>query len=320
VTVAFSVASGGGTITEENAVSDLSGVARVGSWKLGGTGENTLVAAVEGVPNSPRVFRATATVRVRIVTFGDSNTDVGYTGTDPTVRAASYVSSSNLRASPYDPNSSLQVAGKIEARWHAQSPWPIIAVNHGISGSRSGVGRTSLEAPNARESVNGISRFAGEALGAGLPWNGGESGSAYPTGPVLRVRAFAPGPNDFVYVSIGTNDFADGLTPEQTAANLEWMVDQWVDAGRAPNHFIITTLAPRPSSGGTIPPINTLVRAMAARRGIHLIDLAARTSDDNGATWRSSADHIGDSIHYSEVVRDWIADQIVAYLLTVGLY
>jgi lysophospholipase L1-like esterase len=320
ITVAFSVRSSGGSVTGESPVTDSSGVARVGSWTLGAAGENTLTAAVAELPTSQVVFHATATTQVRIVTFGDSNTDVGYAGTNPTLVAASYVSSSTLRASPNDPNSSREVAGKVESKWSAQSPLPITAVNHGISGTRTGSGRTSLEAPNARESVSGVTRFAGEVLGAGLPWAGGESGSAYSSGSILRVRAFVPGANDFVYVSMGTNDFADGLTPDQTAANLEWMVDQWVNAGRSPNHFIITTLPPRPSSGGTIPPINTLVRAIAVRRGVHLIDLAARTSDDNGATWRSSADHIGDSIHYSEVVRDWLADQIVSYLLTVPLH
>ena len=43
-----------------------------------------------------------------------------------------------------------------------------------------------------------------------------------------------------------------------------------------------------------------------------LIDLASHTSDDNGLTWRSSDLHVGDGVHYSESVRDWLADRIVA--------
>ncbi|MDQ3223089.1 MAG: hypothetical protein M3Q75_06420 [Gemmatimonadota bacterium] len=42
-----------------------------------------------------------------------------------------------------------------------------------------------------------------------------------------------------------------------------------------------------------------------------LIDLAGHTSGDNGRTWRSSSLHVGDSIHYSEPVRDWLAERVV---------
>ena len=41
---------------------------------------------------------------------------------------------------------------------------------------------------------------------------------------------FVPGTNDFVYVSMGTNDSNYGIGDDQTAANLNWMIDQWVGA------------------------------------------------------------------------------------------
>jgi hypothetical protein len=119
-----------------------------------------------------------------------------------------------------------------------------------------------------------------------------------------------------VYVSIGTNDYVYNLTADQTAANLSWMIDEWLSIGGATSHFIITTLAPRAGSGVIIPAINTLIRSVAASRGVFLVDIASRTSDDNGLTWRNPADNVGDSIHYSESVRDWIASQVVPYMLS----
>ena len=58
VTVTFSVAGGGGSITGATAVSDANGVATVGSWTVGtGLGANTLQATVAGV--APATFTAT---------------------------------------------------------------------------------------------------------------------------------------------------------------------------------------------------------------------------------------------------------------------
>ena len=59
--VTFAVASGGGQVTGATANTDASGVATVGSWKLGNAvGANTLTATVQGV--APVTFTATATV------------------------------------------------------------------------------------------------------------------------------------------------------------------------------------------------------------------------------------------------------------------
>jgi hypothetical protein len=62
VTVTFAVAGGGGSITDSVKVTDANGIARVGTWTLGGTpGTNTLTATVsgEGFVGNPVTFTAT---------------------------------------------------------------------------------------------------------------------------------------------------------------------------------------------------------------------------------------------------------------------
>jgi hypothetical protein len=156
-------------------------------------------------------------------------------------------------------------------------------------------------------------------MGSAYPWSGGETTVFYPSGPISRTKAFSPGANDFVYVSMGTNDPAAAYPPATTAANLEWMIDMWVNSGHAANHFLLTTLAPNSGTGNAIPLINNEIRLLATRRGVRLIDLAARTSNDNGLTWKSSSDIVADGagVHYSEAVRDWIADQVVSIMLSL---
>jgi lysophospholipase L1-like esterase len=281
-----------------------------------------LTACAGVVPSAPPVSPAADTVRV--TTFGDSNTDMAWSAVEPHVRARSYVSDLPPRPQPGVANDPDQLAGLVEARWHAQRTSPVRVVNHGISGTTSGGGghggadRNRNGAPNARAAVGGVTRFEGEVLGRGLPWSGGEpAGDAYPSGPILRVNAYVPGANDFAYVSIGTNDLADaGMTAAETLENLGWMVEQWVAAGHAADHIVLTTLPPRQDRdlGDAIPTINAGVRALASRTGAGLIDLAAHTSPDDGRTWRDTSMHIGDRLHYTTPVRDWIAGQLVSYI------
>ena len=64
VPVKFAVASGGGSVTGDDAVTGADGVAAVGSWTLGGSaGANTLRATVaaDNVSGNPVTFTATAT-------------------------------------------------------------------------------------------------------------------------------------------------------------------------------------------------------------------------------------------------------------------
>ena len=317
VSVTFSIRSGGGSLTGANAVTNAQGIATVGSWTLG-LGPNSLTATVPGLAGSPVVFLALGLAQVQIVTFGDSNTDVGYSGTSPIKRVASYVTSegASIRLAPDAPNSNLQLAGKIEAAWRANRTQTLRAVNHAISGTRSGAGRTIVLAPNAQEPVGGITRYQGEVLGVGYPWSGGESANEYyPNGAILRLNAFRPRPSDFAYVSIGTNDiFLDGASAATVRQNLEILIDQWIQAGLAPSHLFITTLPPLGSSGSaSIRALNTEIRKFRDK-GVTIIDIAAHTSAD-GLTWTNSSLHVGDFIHYSESVRSWIADTVVSEMI-----
>jgi lysophospholipase L1-like esterase len=286
------------------------------------------------IPDSPFTTPDCATtqalVSVRVVLFGDSNTDrceEDWLAPVSPSRRSSYVSiSPNL--GPNDPHLSCSVAGKVQADWEGQRTNPITVVNHAIASTTTGgntqmagdLDRSSQGSPNARFSVGGTTRFEAEVLGVGKPWSGGEPmNSNFPGGAIIRVNAFTPGANDFVYVSMGTNDDAGPtrtLTAAQTETNLRWMAQKWIDAGRAPDHFIITTLAPRTGANSptSIPDRNDRIRTLASDLGLHLIDLAGHVSDDNGATWSSATLHIGDGVHYTQTVRGWLSDRIVEWM------
>lgn len=317
VAVSFTIKSGAGSVTGGETTTNSSGIATVGSWVLGLDG-NSLLATSVGLTGSPLVFVATGMPFIQIVTFGDSNTDLGTRGTEPLIQATSYVSNSPspptpVRLGPNDPNNPFQLAGKIEARWRASRSEIIRAVNHGISGTGTGTGRNSLTSPNAFEVWQGVSRFEAEVLGIGYLWYGGELTSpTFPNGPVPRLRAFTPRAADFAYVSLGTNDVVAGMTPEATIANLARMADMWIAAGLPANHFIITTLPPRePQYSATLPTINAGIRGLRDTRGISLIDIAAFTSADDGLTWLRASLHVdNDSLHVAEEVRTWIAERV----------
>jgi hypothetical protein len=183
ITVVFSIRSGSGSISGAGTVTDANGVATLGSWTVG-IGGNSLFATAEGLAGSPLIFNALGTAQLQLVTFGDSNTDYGFSGNNFSVVAASYVSNvPGKRLGPNEPNNGTQLAGKIEARWRANRSKTIIVVNHGVAGTTTGTGRSILLSPNARETVGGVTRFEGEALGMAYPWSGGESPSdPYPQG------------------------------------------------------------------------------------------------------------------------------------------
>ncbi|HEY7635515.1 MAG TPA: fibronectin type III domain-containing protein [Gemmatimonadales bacterium] len=286
-----------------------------------------LAAGTNGAPDSPFTTPACATtnaaVVIRITLFGDSNTD---RCEEDTSLPGSYVSIAP-RLRPNAAHLSCMVAGKVQATWRSQRSETITVVNHGIGGTTTGgLGgagdptRSANGAPNARLAVNGITRFEAEVLGTGAPnWKGGEPNNGNFSGPITRVNAYVPDDHDFAYVSMGTNDDAGAartLTAAQTEANLRWMVQQWIDAGHRASHFILTTLPPRDdaNSSTSIPDRNTRVRDIANDTGVHLIDISNHVSDDNGATWRNPSDNIGDGIHYTAAVRQWIADQVVSWM------
>jgi hypothetical protein len=322
VSVTFSIRSGGGSLTGANAVTDAQGIATVGSWTLG-MGGNSIFASVPGLAGDPIIFVALGTAEVQIVTFGDSNTDLGFSGTTTSPKVASYVSGANpaIRLGANSPNDATQLAGKIESRWKANSSKSIRAVNHAITGTSTGTGRSIVQSPNAMEVVNGVTRFRGEVLGDAYPWSGGEPvNDFYPNGAVLRVQAFKPRTSDFGYISMGTNDIFEGLSTTAIRNNLEIMIDEWIGRGLAPNRLFITTLPPRRagSESSRIPDMNSKIRALAQAKGIRLIDISSFVSNDDGLTWKSSSMHlVNDELHYAESVRDWIADGVVTVMLQV---
>lgn len=259
---------------------------------------------------NPTASPPNQTCAVRVVLFGDSNTDAGWDGTE--LVEASYVSDLPQRLSPTAPHGSHQLAGKLEALSDTAT---IIfrAVNHGITGTGTGFGRLGGEHnPSARYAWEGVTRFEAEVLGmGGIMW---EAGTSKP-----RVQSFHPTAHDYAYISLGTNDALErfGDSAQATIANLTWMADQWIKAGLPSSHFILTTLPPRRTEGSEIPAINRGIRQLVQSRKLTLLDLSAYTSSDDGTTWRNPSLHIGDGIHYTEPVREWIAEQIAA---TISLH
>ena len=76
VTVSFSVASGGGSITGATQTTDASGMAQVGSWTLGSAATQTLEAAAPGLTGSPLTF----TANVPLLEITPASNDYGDVG------------------------------------------------------------------------------------------------------------------------------------------------------------------------------------------------------------------------------------------------
>lgn len=242
----------------------------------------------------------------RVVLFGDSNIDYGFGetgGYNPV--AASYVSNQ-----PYYPtvhpleNHALQLAGMIEAL----DP-NIIAVNHGIGGTNTGTGYgwTGGKAPNAREAINGITRFEAEVLGVGAP--------GWTANGIPRVRAFYPGREHFAFVSLGTNDCRDGIGYAETVKNFAWMIGTWIASGCPPSHLLIATIPPTVDTPKcNVLAVNERLRELVQQSSCTLIDLAAHTTID-GETWIDPASMAMDGevwqVHYTPAVRRWLAARIV---------
>jgi adhesin/invasin len=91
VSVTFSVASGGGSVSGGNATTNASGIATVGSWTLGGTsGPNSLQATATGLAGSPVTFGATGKVgAAATIALNDGDGQTATVGTavatDPSV-------------------------------------------------------------------------------------------------------------------------------------------------------------------------------------------------------------------------------------------
>lgn len=248
-----------------------------------------------------------STNEVRLVLFGDSNTDYAYeSGWIPV--ATSYISNQPMygRVGPDDNHHPLQLAGLVESVWRSMQTETLRVVNHAIGGTNTGYGwgPTGGKGPNARQEVDGVSRFEAEILGIGYPWE---------ANGIERVNAFVPTSKDFAYVSLGTNDCRYGLSYDSTIVNLRWMAEQWVSRGLPSRHFLLATIGPTTNQPDCSPlAVNEKIRGLAAELGLTLIDLAAHTTAD-GIHWLdpSMSTSPPDDVHYTAKVRQWIAWHIV---------
>jgi hypothetical protein len=79
VQVVFQVTAGGGNVVGGSPLTDVTGVARVGSWILGGGVTNTLIATVSaaGVTGNPVSFTASAATQVVITQEPPAGTTSG---------------------------------------------------------------------------------------------------------------------------------------------------------------------------------------------------------------------------------------------------
>jgi hypothetical protein len=86
IAVTFAVASGGGSITGPNQVTNASGIATIGSWQLGTTaGTNTLTATAPGLAGSPVTFTATGTAGAANAGQTTATVPSGTAGTQTTI-------------------------------------------------------------------------------------------------------------------------------------------------------------------------------------------------------------------------------------------
>ncbi len=240
------------------------------------------------------------TPKVRIVTFGDSHVDFGIMG-DRSVDV-SYISQDLIRSGIKSVHSPYSLAGKIEAL--STSKLKIETVNHGIGGTSSDDSWRFDGEPNALAVWKGVTRFEAEVLGRGGPdWDAG-------TGK-LRLHAFKPTPDDYVYASFGTMDVVIHVDSGATRRNIKRMIALWKEAGLPASHFMLATLTPndqiKPNFPGQLVALNGIFAEIAAEEGITLIDVSAKTR--NGEDWIPGT--TGEGLHANEVVMASVAQDIV---------
>lgn len=247
---------------------------------------------------------AVVTPKVRLVTFGDSHVDFGVKG-DKSVDV-SYISQDLILSGIKSVHSQYSLAGKIEALSSAQLK--IETVNHGIGGTSSDDSWRFDGEPNGLAVWNGVTRFEAEVLGRGGPaWDAG-------TGKV-RIHAFQPTIDDYVYVSFGTMDVVIHVDSGATRGNIKRMISLWKGAGLPASHFMLATLTPneqiRPNFPGRLVELNGIFAQIAAEEGITLIDVSARTR--NGEFWIPGT--TGEGLHANEVVMASVAQDIVSKIV-----
>jgi adhesin/invasin len=220
VAVTFAVASGGGSITGPTTTTNTSGVATVGSWRLGTTaGANTLTATSPGLTGSPIIFAAT-----------------GLAGA-----ATKYV----VTSSNYSPPVSSPVT--ITAQLADQYNNPVATGGLWVTFTRSGTGG-SFSAPNpAQTSASGaatITFTTGTTVGAVSAVTATSSGPTRTgTSPAITTIAATP---TTIALNAGSNQTATVNATVGTAPSV-----RVTDAYNNPVAGVVVTFAVA-SGGGSV--------------------------------------------------------------------
>jgi adhesin/invasin len=257
VVVTFSVAPGHGTLTGETATTDLTGVARVGSWTLGtevGADTLTVTASPAGLAGNPVIFTATATA-------GAPASVTVYAGAGQTATAGSAVAI-NPAVRVVDANgnpvagASVSFAVTSGGGTIVGSPattgadgvatagaWTlgVIAGANALSATVAGVSAsfTATGTPGAPATVVAV---AGDAQAA-------TAGSAVGVSPSVRVRDSNGNavPNVSVTFAIGSGGGSlTGATPTTDATGLA-AVGSWTLGTTAGTNTLVATVASLPS-------------------------------------------------------------------------
>jgi Big-like domain-containing protein len=221
VPLTFVVATGGGSITGANATTNASGVATVGSWKLGtvsGSNNNTLTATVTSLTPATITASATAGAPASLAIFsgdnqnGNSSTVLpnplvvvvadGFSNPVPAVTVSWTPSDGNVSA----PTSQTGANGQASVTWTLgtqTSP----TVTAGVTGLTSVVFHATVIAPNqillSQPGIPGVGVGQSAQVDISLT-------TPAPAGG--KIVTLAPNPAGFFTVAPGTVNIAQGQT------------------------------------------------------------------------------------------------------------
>ena len=207
------------------------------------------------------------------MTFGDSNTDLGFIGTNASAesRLVRLERQSGDRLGANAPNDATaarrQDRGTLEGEPYEDDQG---GKSRRSPELRRGTGRTYPPRAERAGAVGGVTRFRGEVLGDAYPWSGGEPVNSRPVSERANpARSGVQAARDRLRIHLDGNERHRGRGHFSThcrreiAINLEIMVDEWIWRGLAPNRLIITTLPPRRpgTESATIPDLNNRISA-----------------------------------------------------------
>ncbi len=100
----------------------------------------------------------------------------------------------------------------------------------------------------------------------------------------------------------GTNDIRDGHPATWTEAHLEQLIDRLGQSST----IVIQTVLPRADARAEVADVNAMIRDLAARRGLQVLDLNAAFDDGTGAL---RSDETDDGLHLTvEGYRRWASE------------